>query len=61
MSNGETVRQYDARISGVDAYTVECPLCDAKVDQVCALDAERKTATSPHGVRIELARSKAAE
>lgn len=52
----ETVREYDVRVHGVDPYAVPCPLCDAKVDELCssAFDGPRNGA--PHVVRLEAAR-----
>lgn len=53
--NGETVREHDLRVFGVDPYIVTCSLCDAGVGQLCALPDGRNIG-APHEVRITAAR-----
>ncbi len=56
MSNGQTVRQHDTAAYGVDPYTVPCPLCEAKVGELCSSELGGKRNAEPHTVRILAAR-----
>ncbi len=55
--NGQTVREHDAQEHGVDAYAVACPLCEAKVDELCTAELGGKRIGAPHNVRVNAARA----